>query len=236
LRSLTDLTGGLVGERDAAQPLLTLYDGDARVELSGATTANWVAKSANLLVDSLGSPERIGLLLPLHWQTVALVLAGVATGAEVVLAAEPAELAGCEVAFVLTEHAAAACDLGIRDVLALSSHPLGVPPTPPLPAMVSPYTREVQSYGDHYGGPRPAAARIEVGGRAAVPMDGLGPADRVLTVMEPSDPSGAAVLLGALTAGAALVLLRAGDAATVAAAERATATAGIGVHGLTQVA
>jgi uncharacterized protein (TIGR03089 family) len=172
----------------------------------------------------------------LHWQTVALVLAGVATGAEVVLAAEPAELAGCEVAFVLAEQAEAARDLGVRDVLALSAHPLGAPPTTPLPPMVSAYTREVQSYGDHYGGPRPATARIEVGGRAAAPMAGLGPEDRVLTVIEPSDPSGAAVLLGALGAGAGLVLLRAGDAAAVAAAERATATAGIGVAGLTRMA
>jgi hypothetical protein len=50
-------TGGLVGDRDPAQPLLTLYDGPARVELSGVTTANWVAKSANLLVDGLDRPR-----------------------------------------------------------------------------------------------------------------------------------------------------------------------------------
>ena len=39
--------------RDAAAPLVTHYD-DAtgeRVELSGATLANWVAKTANLLQD-----------------------------------------------------------------------------------------------------------------------------------------------------------------------------------------
>ena len=42
--------------------LLTLLDGPARVELSGSTTANWVAKSANLMVDGLGAPERVGLL------------------------------------------------------------------------------------------------------------------------------------------------------------------------------
>ena len=100
VRGLTDLTGGLVGERDPAAPLLTLYDGTfpgpARVELSGATTANWVAKSANLLVDALGAPERVGLLLPLHWQTVALLLAAVATGATPVVGSAD----GCDVAFV----------------------------------------------------------------------------------------------------------------------------------------
>ena len=42
--------------RDPTRPLLTWYD-DAtgeRTELSGATLANWVAKTANLLVDGLG--------------------------------------------------------------------------------------------------------------------------------------------------------------------------------------
>ncbi len=95
LRTLGDLTGGLAGPRDPAAPLLTLYDGDARVELSGATTANWVAKSANLLVDGLGGPRRVGLLLPLHWQTVALLLAAVATGAEVVVGSAE----GCDAVF-----------------------------------------------------------------------------------------------------------------------------------------
>ena len=80
LRGLTHWTAGLAGERDPAQPLLTLHSALGRVELSGATTANWVAKSANLLVDGYGGPGRVGLLLPLHWQTVALLLAGVATG------------------------------------------------------------------------------------------------------------------------------------------------------------
>ena len=48
---------------DPARPLLTWYD-DAtgeRTELSGATLANWVAKTANLLVDEVGpEPRRPG--------------------------------------------------------------------------------------------------------------------------------------------------------------------------------
>ena len=42
---------------DPTRPLLTWYD-DAtgeRTELSGATLANWVAKTANLLVDEVGA-------------------------------------------------------------------------------------------------------------------------------------------------------------------------------------
>jgi uncharacterized protein (TIGR03089 family) len=233
---LTAWTGGLAGERDPAQPLLTLHNGPARVELSGATTANWVAKSANLLVDGLGGPQRVGLLLPLHWQSVALLLAGVATGATVVVAAEPAGLAGCDAAFTTAEHAAAALDAGVEDVLALSGHPLGAP-CGPLPALVSDYAREVPSYGDGWGGPRPTAPTVEVGGAAVVDLPDLGltPADRVLFAGALGSRAGVAGLLAVLRAGAALVLLP--DPASVALArvasdERATATWGVSWEGL----
>ena len=58
---------------DPARPLVTFYD-DAtgeRVELSVATFANWVAKTANLLQDELAAEpgDRLALLLPAHWQT-----------------------------------------------------------------------------------------------------------------------------------------------------------------------
>lgn len=214
-------------------PLLTLYALDARVELSGATTANWVAKSANLLVDALGAPDRVGLLLPLHWQTVSLLLAGVASGATVVLAAEPAELVGCGAAFVRVEDAEATLDAGVEDVLALSGHPLGAP-AGPLPPTVLDFAREVPMYADHYAGPRPPVARVEVGGRPAVALTGLERHDRLLTTLDPADPAGAGALLGALAAGAGLVLLRAGDPSAVAAAERVTATAGTDVAGLSR--
>src|SRR6266536_5713875 len=63
---------------DPTRPLLTFYD-DAtgeRTELSGATLANWVAKTANLLVDGcgLGPGDRAAVLLPPHWQTAAVLL------------------------------------------------------------------------------------------------------------------------------------------------------------------
>jgi uncharacterized protein (TIGR03089 family) len=212
-----------------------MYDGDARVELSGATTANWVAKSANLLVDGLGAPGAVGLLLPLHWQAVALLLAGAATGARVVIATEPADLTGCDAAFVLAADAEAALDAGVADVLALSGHPLGAP-AGDLPRLVTDYAREVPSYGDHFAGPRPTAARIEVGGAAVRPLPGLTAADRLLTALELAAPDGAAATLGALSAGAGLVLLRTGEATAVAAAERVTHVAGTHVPGLTRLA
>ena len=231
MTGLTAWTGGLAGERDSAQPLLTLYDGPARVELSGATTANWVAKSANLLVDGLGGPQRVGLLLPLHWQTVALLLAGAATGATVVVAADADGLAGCDAAFTTPDAAGAALDAGVDDVLALSGHPLGAA-CGPLPALVTDYAREVPSYGDGWSGPRPAQPVVEAGGSPLTDLPDLGvtAADRVLFGASLRSRYGVAALLSLLRAGAALVLVpdpATVDLARVAADERATAALGV---------
>jgi uncharacterized protein (TIGR03089 family) len=236
VRSLTRSTAGLVGQRDPAQPLLTLLDGPARVELSGATTANWVAKSANLLVDGLGAPQRVGLLLPLHWQTLVLVLAGVASGAQVVVAATPAGLEGCDVAFTTVEDAPAALDAGVDEALAVSLHPLGAP-LPSVPAGVLDHAREVPGHGDHWGGPPPAGVDVTVDGQplGVLPHLGLGPADRLLTDARPGDPAGLRTLLAALSAGAALVLVPepgSVDLVAAAAAERVTAAAGPAVPGV----
>ena len=75
--------------RDPTRPLLTWYD-DAtgeRTELSGATLANWVAKTANLLVDGigLGPGDRAGVSLPPHWQTAGVLLGCWSAGVEVVV-------------------------------------------------------------------------------------------------------------------------------------------------------
>jgi uncharacterized protein (TIGR03089 family) len=233
---LTRWTAGLAGVREPAQPLLTLLDGPARVELSGATTANWVAKSANLLVDGLDSPRRVGLLLPLHWQTVVLLLAGVATGAELVVSADAAGLARCDAAFTAVDDAEAALDAGVDDVLAVSLHPLGAP-LPAVPPFVLDHAREVPGHGDHWSGPAPSRVGVTVGGEplGALPALALGAADRVLLSGAPADPGALRLLLGALAAGAAVLLVPQPDGLdlpAVAVAERATATAGVSVAGL----
>ncbi len=204
--------------------------------MSGATTANWVAKSANLLVDGLGSPPRVGLLLPLHWQSVALLLATVATGATAVLATDAADLAGCDAAFVLATDAQAALDAGVDDVYALSGHPMGAP-TLDLPPLVFDYAGEVPGHGDHFGGPSPAGVRVQVAGEPVLPTPGYAAADRLLTTLGFATAAGAAELLGALQAGASVVLLPDDPAAArdVAAAERVTRTAGIVLPGLAHV-
>lgn len=61
-------------DRGHAAPLLTHYSPDARIELSGITFQNWVAKTANLFEDLGGDvdePVALGLLEtdPGHWVT-----------------------------------------------------------------------------------------------------------------------------------------------------------------------
>ncbi|MFP5371277.1 MAG: TIGR03089 family protein, partial [Actinomycetes bacterium] len=77
--------------RAGAAPLVTSYDdatGD-RVELSAVTLANWVAKTANLLVDGLGAQpgDRVVMVLPPHWQTAVWLMACWSAG----VVAEPLE-------------------------------------------------------------------------------------------------------------------------------------------------
>ena len=59
-------------ESDSARPLITFYDDRTgeRVELSVLSFENWVAKTANLLVDGeCAEPgELLSLRLPTHWQ------------------------------------------------------------------------------------------------------------------------------------------------------------------------
>ena len=60
------------------KPFCTWYDDDRdeRVELSYRTFGNWVAKTANLLVDELGAApgDRVGVLAD-HWQVPVLLTA-----------------------------------------------------------------------------------------------------------------------------------------------------------------
>src|SRR5690606_15233983 len=74
---------------DAGIPRLTWYGPDGeRVELSGRWLDNWVAKTANFLVDELdaGPGSRVVVALPGHWRTVTWLLATWSTGACAVVA------------------------------------------------------------------------------------------------------------------------------------------------------
>jgi len=212
---------------------VTLLAGGGRVELSGTTTANWVAKTANLL-HAQGSPSRVGLLLPLHWQVVTLLLGGVAAGATVVVAERVEQLAGCEVVFVTAEHAGAALDVCGGEVLAVSTAPLGGR-LRDLPRMVLDAGAELPSYGDLLDRPAASGWAVEWAGGPVgdLPDHDLGPADRVLTVLPPWTSQGLVTgLLGPLAAGSALVLAPAGLDAAAAAGEQVTACAGADLPGV----
>ncbi len=74
---------------DPGRPRLTWYGADGeRIELSARVLTNWVAKTANLLVeellDDLEDPGPVLLDVPAHWRSVVWVLAAWTVGAEVV--------------------------------------------------------------------------------------------------------------------------------------------------------
>lgn len=238
MRGLTDLTAGLVGRRDPAQPLLTLLDGPARVELSGATAANWVAKTANLMVDRWGAPARVGLVPALHWQSVCALLGAVTSGAALTVAASGSALDGVDLALVTQPQAASAIATG-ADTLVLSGDPMGLP-SAPLPTGAEDFGREVLAHSDTWTGPLPAGVDITVDGRPLAPLPDLevGPGDRVAVGVDVGTSAGLGLLLGVLRAGAAVVLLpgpRSLDLARVAVAEGLTASVGVEMTGVRRV-
>ncbi|MFP1629500.1 TIGR03089 family protein [Streptomyces sp. 5K101] len=208
---------------DPARPLVTFYD-DAtgeRVELSVATFANWVAKTANLLQGELAAEpgERLALLLPAHWQTAVWLLACSSVGVVADVGGDPAG-ADHVVAGPGQFDAGLACR-GER--IALSLEPLGRRfPVPP--AGYADYAVEVPSQGDRfapYAPVDPDEAALAVGGleltgaelveRARADADrlGLGPGSRLLSGLPYDTWEGlSAGLFAPLVAGGSVVLCR----------------------------
>ena len=169
---------------------MTWYDdasGD-RTELSGTTLDNWVAKTANLLVDGagLGAGDTVAVLLPPHWQTVVVTFA--------------AWVAGCPlgdggVAFVAEERLPVT---GYADVVALSLRPMAARLAGTYPGVMD-FAEEVPAYGDDFAPEAPLR-------QSPVPD-----ARRVL--LADADPVPAA--LAALAGGGGLVICRNADAAAL---------------------
>lgn len=229
------LTAALL-DATSARPLITFYD-DAtgeRIELSGVTTANWAAKTANLLRDEcdVEPGSTVAVLLPAHWQTAAVLLGAWWCGAEVVADPAGADLVLCDGERIDLALAAAPAN----GVLALSLHAFGTGLTG-LPAGVLDYATEVRLHGDDFvpWAPVPDSAPALAGAtvaealadaRARAARHGLTAADRVLSTLGWSDPDGLGDgLLAPLAAGASLVQVRHADAAALdrrAATERTT--------------
>ncbi|MFE6162339.1 TIGR03089 family protein [Streptomyces sp. NPDC056486] len=181
---------------DPGRPLITFYD-DAtgeRVELSVATFANWVAKTANLLQGDLAAEpgDRLALLLPAHWQTAVWLLACSSVGVVADVGGDPAG-ADLVVSGPESLDAARACS-GERVALAL--RPLGgrFPQQPP--EGFADYAVEVPSQGDRFapyapvdpdepaiavGGSELTGAQLVERARADAEALGLAPGSRLLS-------------------------------------------------------
>ena len=119
--------------RRGAQPLLTYYsaaDG-ARTELSAVTFANWVDKTANLIVDlghEDGDPIDLALAEahPAHWVTLVWIAAAWQRGCPVNLGATGAGLLVVGPGDDRRAEVTVACSL----------HPLGLGFRPPVPGVI----------------------------------------------------------------------------------------------------
>ncbi|MEW2136668.1 TIGR03089 family protein [Streptomyces sp. NPDC005409] len=208
---------------DPGRPLVTFYD-DAtgeRVELSVATFANWVAKTANLLQGDLGAEpgDRLALLLPAHWQSAVWLLACASVGVVAEVDGDPAG-ADLVVAGPDALERGLACG-GERVALAL--RPLGGR-FPQPPAGYADYAVEVPGQGDRFapfvpvdadgpglvvGGEELSYAQLTTRAREDAAKLGIGPGSRVLTGLGYDAWEGlCAGLYGPLAAGGSVVLCR----------------------------
>ncbi|MEV5684240.1 TIGR03089 family protein [Streptomyces sp. NPDC052164] len=208
---------------DPARPLVTFYD-DAtgeRVELSVATFANWVAKTANLLQGDLAAEpgDRLALLLPAHWQSAVWLLACSSVGVVADVQGDPAS-ADLVVSGPDTLERARACR-GERVALAL--RPLGGRfPQPPEGFMD--YAVDVPAQGDRFapfapvdpdapalavGGVELTGAQLVAKAREDAAALGLVPRSRLLTGRTYDSWEGlSAGLFAPLAAGGSVVLCR----------------------------
>jgi uncharacterized protein (TIGR03089 family) len=232
--------------RDPSGPLLTYYD-DAigeRTELSATTLANWVAKTANLLVDELmlDPGDRVAVLLPAHWQTAAVLLAAWSAGAVVTVNPQRAR-----VAFTDAEHLSAA--RAADEVVALSLKPMGLPFAQP-PEGAQDYAAVVPAQPDVFASPAelddtsPAvevedhvwpASAVVADARSGARWTDFSAGDRVMTVSPWSDfDDWRANFLSPLAVGASIVLCAHADPAALqsrAQAEKVTVTLGFALEG-----
>lgn len=156
---------------DPARPLLTAYsdppgdpDGADRIDLTGASWANWVAKTANLLVDGLALDldadpvPVVAVDLPPHWQVAVWADAVSRVGARLIGSGSLAPLRSSGLAApgppavaVTTRGAAvAALSAGAGEVVVAPLLPMNAPSPEPMPPGALDYAAEVGQYGDRF--------------------------------------------------------------------------------------
>lgn len=210
--SLTDRLLGPILRDNPARPLITFYDDSegSRVELSGATLANWAAKTANWLRDGcdVSVGDGVHVALPAHWQTAGALLGAWWCGAHVL-----SDPAGAAVSLVAPDHLVGGT-APVRAVVALDRLGRGMasPPDGYLD-----WATEIRVHGDFFDpiepvpGSAPAllgATVDEVHAAATERAAGLGidPGARILSTMDWTLPGGLIDgLLAVLAVGGSLV-------------------------------
>ncbi|MFI5427578.1 TIGR03089 family protein [Aeromicrobium sp. UC242_57] len=223
-RQVTTLDQLLRVSNDPSQPLLTYYDMSSgeRVELSTTTTANWVAKTSNFLVDDLDAEPgtRIRIGLPSHWLTIVWILSAWNVGACLVDSAADIGLSGPDLAADEPHRVAA------------SLRPFGGrfvdPPQGFLDLGV-----EVPGHGDHFESfdpPEPTTAALDLDGTHSSHADVLQaatPDDRRLVATAGTVPRDAMLLVNACLGGGSLVIV---TSATPEEIARVAAQEGGNIH------
>ena len=194
-----------------------------------------MAKTANLLRDGLAADdtERVGVLLPLHWQTAVVLLGAWAAGLDTDL-----DGAG-DVVFAAEDRLDEALAGPAREVVGLSLRPMAGR-LRSAPVGVLDFAEEVPGHGDHFR-PGPADAGVLLGGERVTAADlladdpGLTAADRVLTTLAYDTRAGlVAGLVAPLAAGGRVIACRNLDPAALerrAAVEGVTAVVGVDLPG-----
>jgi uncharacterized protein (TIGR03089 family) len=228
--TITDQVLGPLLRADPARPRITHYDDTAgsRVELSGATLANWAAKTANWLRDELdvqpGDP--VAVLLPPHWQSAGVLLGAWWCGATVTHSPTGARVALCP-----AEHLTEAS--GAEELAVLRLDPMGTGMATPPPG-VRDYASEVRVHGDTFqpGRAGPDAERVLQRARARAEQLALSAGDRVLCTISWDATVPGEVLLAVLAADSSLVQCTAADLTALphrCEVERVSATLGVDV-------
>jgi uncharacterized protein (TIGR03089 family) len=209
---------------DGAQPFVTYYN-DAtgeRTELSVATLNNWVAKTANLLVDGLGLQpgDTVRLAVPLHWQEVAIRFACLSAGADIVDHGPSAVLFWAETGTATGAEPPRDAD----DVVGVSLQPLRRGLSRTYPGVLD-YDAELPGYADSFAAPAPEPEQLRLLSAAGTAWPLL-PGERVLVTE--ADPDGLIELSAVATERASLVIWPDPEEArlpTRCTAERVTALA-----------
>lgn len=205
--------------RDPGQPLITFYD-DAtgeRAELSVTTYANWVAKTASLLVEELDLERGATLLLdlPTHW--LGPVFLGAAWTAGLRVRFPDGGLDGAAGADIIVcgpgglDRWASAADR--VPVVAASLLPMGVRFAEALPAGVHDFGIEVWSQPDSFipwdppgddDEALPGTSQADLT-RAGAATALVGEGGRLLSEANPASPSGLTSFTGPLARGGSTV-------------------------------